>query len=74
MKLLSHICHSSDVPKKVDWISNELGFHIFKIQKTFFANNFDSNYSAIIFIVNNDDEESYLKLKYPNGTFGDHGV
>jgi hypothetical protein len=70
MKLLSHICHDSDVSKKIDWITNELGFHVFKIQRIY-DKNFDSEYSAIIFIVNNDEEESYLKLKYPVGIFTD---
>lgn len=70
MRLLGYECPEQFVSEKIKWISEDLGYPIFKVQKCFdLLDPSAFKISIIVFIVMSDEEETALILKYPPSTF-----
>jgi len=70
MKLLVHTCEEHELEDKKRWLTDDVGLSIFKVRKIFSPAFSDVDYQIVV-IVMDDDLESFLKLKYPPGTFRD---
>lgn len=70
MKLLTHFCEEHQLEEKKRWLTDEVGLTVFRVRKIFSPMFSDVSYQIVV-IVMDDDVESFLKLKYPPGTFQD---
>lgn len=73
MKLLVYECQKFEADAKREWLIKEIGLPIFKEHsRTGVAFAFiTTEIYQFVLIVMNEEEESYLKLKYPPDTFKD---
>lgn len=70
MKLLVHICDTSEVESKVKWLIDEVGVPVYRVREVPLPHDY-APCCQIIVIAIDEDTESYLKLKCPPGTFKD---
>ena len=70
MKLLSHTCPENKLDEAKQWLTKEVGLQIFRTHKIYSPEFNDIEYQIIVIVID-EDTESYLKLKYPPGTFRD---
>lgn len=73
MKLLVHECSPPQADITREWIKKEVGLPIFREDKVLEISHNGPFYEAHRFIILAIDEEveSYLRLKFPTGTFKD---